>query len=53
MVTANLLLVLLIARRYAHRELQLADLVQEGNLVLMRAVDRFDPSQGYRFLTYA
>lgn len=53
MVSANLRLVIVIARKYASHQLQLEDLVQEGNLGLIKAVDRFDPSRGYKFSTYA
>ena len=42
-----------VARRYQHRGLELGDLIQEGNLGLMRAVERFDPGLGFKFSTYA
>jgi RNA polymerase sigma factor (sigma-70 family) len=53
LIEANLALVVAIARRYVGRGLQLLDLVQEGNLGLMRAVDGFRHQHGFRFSTYA
>jgi RNA polymerase primary sigma factor len=50
---ANLRLVIHIALRYRHRGVPFLDLIQEGNLGLMRAVDKFEPRRGWRFVTYA
>lgn len=53
MISSNLRLVISIAKRYSHLGLPISDLIEEGNMGLMRAVQKFNPGKGFRFSTYA
>lgn len=53
LIESNLRLVVTVARRYLHRGLGIDDLIEEGNMGLMHAVEKFDPDRGFRFSTYA
>jgi RNA polymerase primary sigma factor len=52
-VRANLRLVISVSKKFVNRGLQFSDLIQEGNIGLMKAVDKFDYHRGYKFSTYA
>ena len=53
MIRSNLRLVISIAKRYSNHGVPLSDLIEEGNIGLMKSVDKFDPNRGFRFSTYA
>jgi len=53
LIKSNVRLVISIAKKYSYRGMELSDLIQEGNLGLMKAVEKFDPSRGFKFSTYA
>ncbi len=53
MLRANLRLVIYVAKRYRNNDMSFLDLIQEGNIGLMRALEKFDPSRGFKFTTYA
>ena len=53
LITANLKFVVYVAKNYQHRGLDLGDLINEGNIGLVKAAERFDGTKGYRFISYA